>query len=69
MIGVMATRQQDRLWTAKVWIGPTIETPKALRDVDELVGYESQQDAEYEGLKFGKRRLNLYALNKLPHPS
>ena len=65
-IGVGAEKQQDGLWTANAWIGPIVENPKALRDIQELTGFASQQEAEKAGLEWGKKRLNLYAENKLP---
>ena len=64
-IGVRAEKQQGR-WTANAWIGPIVEDPKALRDIQELTGFASQQEVEKAGLEWGKKRLNLYAQGKLP---
>ena len=50
-IGVRAEKQGDRLWTANAWIGPIVENPKALRDIQELTGFASQQEAENAGLQ------------------
>jgi hypothetical protein len=64
-IDVTVTKQMDALWTAKVWIGPVGEPAKALRDMGELEGYANLVEAEHAGLQWGRKRLNLYAQNKL----
>ena len=64
-IDVTATRQLDGLWRAKVLIWPIVETTKALREHHEVEGYKSQEEAEEAGLQWGRKRLNLYAQNKL----
>ena len=63
-IDVIVTKK-DRLWTANVWIGPILEIPKALRDMGQLEGYKSRQEAEDAGVHWGKDRIDAYEQNRL----
>ena len=65
-IDVTATKQLDGLWRAKVLIWPITETTKALREHHEVEGYSTRVEAEHAALQWGRKRLDLYAQNKLP---
>ena len=52
-------------WGAKVLIWPIVETIIALREHHEVEGYKSQGEAEEAGVQWGRKRLDLYAQNKL----
>jgi hypothetical protein len=64
-IDVTVTKQLDGLWRAKVLIWPIVETTKALREHHEVEDYKSHEEAEEAGLQWGRKRLNLYAQNKV----
>ena len=64
-IVVTATRQADGLWAAKILIWPVTEITVALREHHEVEGYKNQKEAEEAGLQWGRKRINLYAQNKL----
>ena len=64
-IDVTAAKHEDGVWTAKVYIGPVIENPKAFREMGEIDGAYSQSDAEAAGVQWGKYRIDLYLLSTL----
>ena len=63
-IDVTVTRQMVS-WGAKVLIWPIVETIIALREHHEVEGYKSQGEAEEAGVQWGRKRIDLYAQNKL----
>jgi hypothetical protein len=64
-IDVTTAKQEDGRWTATVYIGPVIENPKAFREMGEVDGADSQDDAEAAGREWGKYRVDLYAFREL----
>jgi len=65
-IDVLVKRQESRRWTANVWIGPILEIPKTLRDMGELEGYKTREDAKQAGLRWGEEQINAYIENRRP---
>lgn len=65
-IDVIVIKNGKLRYTAKVWIGPTLKIPQALRVMGELENHKGRDEAKQAGYLWGEEKINAYLENRRP---
>ena len=63
-IDVIVTKNRKKCYTAKVWIGPTLNIPRALRDMGELKDHTGRDEAKQAGYLWSEELINAFIENR-----